>query len=418
QGGSMRLVDEVTHFDPEGGPWRRGYLRARLALRSDHWFFRGHFKGDPCMPGTLMFEGCLQALATYMAALGFTIERDGWRFEPVVEHTYHLRCRGQALPTSREVVYEVFVDEIIAGPCPTIFADLLGTVDGLRAFHCRRMGLRLVPAWPLDTVQAVDDRAAMALPPFGDHRALLACAWGRPSEAFGEMYRAFDGQRRVARLPGPPYHFMSRVTRVDGPMGGMQVGSTVEAQYDVPRDAWYFADNHTAVMPFCVLLEIALQPCGWLASYAGCALARESDLVFRNLEGTGALAAALGPGAGTLTTCATLRSCSSAGGAILVAFDVSVRAAGAEVMKVETAFGFFGADSMKHQVGLPATDEARAAVDAPGNADIDLTARSGPLFEGALRIPSGRLLMLDRVVHLAPHGGRAGLGHIRAHKDV
>ncbi|HEY0990172.1 MAG TPA: hypothetical protein VGD80_24135, partial [Kofleriaceae bacterium] len=100
QGGTMRLVDEVTDFVPGGGPWKRGYLRARLALRGDHWFFRGHFKGDPCMPGTLMFEGCLQALAIYMAALGFTIERDGWRFEPVVEHTYHLRCRGQALPTS------------------------------------------------------------------------------------------------------------------------------------------------------------------------------------------------------------------------------------------------------------------------------------------------------------------------------
>src|SRR5678816_4557672 len=118
-------------------------------------------------------------------------------------------------------------------------------------------------------------------------------------------------------------------------MGGMQVGSAVEAHHDVARDAWYFADGCAAVLPFSVLLEIALQPCGWLASYVGCALARESDLVFRNLEGTGAVAAALGPGAGTLTTRATLTSCSSAGGAILVAFDLSVRAAGAEAMKVE-----------------------------------------------------------------------------------
>ncbi|HSS02697.1 MAG TPA: 1-acyl-sn-glycerol-3-phosphate acyltransferase, partial [Kofleriaceae bacterium] len=294
------------------------------------------------------------------------------------------------------------------------------TVDGLRAFHCRRMGLRLVPAWPLDTARLSPSMATLAegLPPFGDPRALLACAWGRPSEAFGEMYRRFDGPRRVARLPGPPYHFMSRVARVDGPMGGMQVGSSVEAQYDVPRDAWYFADSCAAAMPFCVLLEIALQPCGWLASYVGCALAGEADLVFRNLEGSGAVAGALGPGAGTLTTRAILRSCSSAGGAILVAFDVAVRAAGVEVMTLDTVFGFFGADSMKQQVGLPASDEARAAIDAPGNADIDLTARSGPLFEGTLRIPSGRLLMLDRVSHVAPHGGRAGLGQIRAYKDV
>src|SRR5262249_43805963 len=116
QGGRMRLIDEVTHFDVAGGPWRRGYLRARLSLRSDHWFFPGHFKGDPCMPGTLMFEGCLQALATYMTALGFTIERDGWRFEPVVDHTYSLRCRGQAVPTSREGLYEGFVQQRACGP--------------------------------------------------------------------------------------------------------------------------------------------------------------------------------------------------------------------------------------------------------------------------------------------------------------
>jgi 3-hydroxymyristoyl/3-hydroxydecanoyl-(acyl carrier protein) dehydratase len=36
------------------------------------WFFQGHFKDDPCMPGTLMFEGCLQALAFYLTALGYT----------------------------------------------------------------------------------------------------------------------------------------------------------------------------------------------------------------------------------------------------------------------------------------------------------------------------------------------------------
>ncbi len=35
---------------------------------------------------------------------------------------------------------------------------------------------------------------------------------------------------------------------------------------------WYFAANRQATMPFAVLLEIALQPCGWLAAYLGSAL--------------------------------------------------------------------------------------------------------------------------------------------------
>ena len=44
-----------------------------------------------------MFEGCLQGMAFYLAALGFTLDHDSWRFEPVPDETYKLRCRGQAL---------------------------------------------------------------------------------------------------------------------------------------------------------------------------------------------------------------------------------------------------------------------------------------------------------------------------------
>ena len=144
-GGRMLLLEEVTQIDRGGGPWGRGYLRAVDRIDPGDWFFEGHFTNDPCMPGTLMLEGCLQAMAVYLAALGFTLERDGWRFEPVPEEPYLMRCRGQVTPASRELVYEVFVEELLAGPEPTLFADILCTVDGLKAFHCRRIGLRLVP---------------------------------------------------------------------------------------------------------------------------------------------------------------------------------------------------------------------------------------------------------------------------------
>src|SRR6185503_12125340 len=187
--GRMRLLGDVPVLDPRGGPWQRGYLRARLPLRPDHWFFDGHFKNDPCMPGTLMLEGCLEAMAIYMTSLGFTLERDGWRFEPVPETQYSLRCRGQATPASKEVVYEIFVDEVIAGPIPTLYADVLGTVDGLKAFHCYRLGLRLVPAWPLDEGRVALDRpqgrgSVARVNGFAfDQKSLMACALGRPTSA-------------------------------------------------------------------------------------------------------------------------------------------------------------------------------------------------------------------------------------------
>ncbi|MBE0689606.1 MAG: hypothetical protein IH587_05730, partial [Anaerolineae bacterium] len=67
-----------------------------------------------------------------------TLARDGWRFQPEPELPYQLQCRGQVTPASRLLVTEVFVEEVVAGPVPTLYADLLCTVDGLKAFHARR----------------------------------------------------------------------------------------------------------------------------------------------------------------------------------------------------------------------------------------------------------------------------------------
>ncbi len=106
QGGKMRLLDEVTHCDPEGGPWGRGYLRVCNQLDDDAWYLKGHFHNDPCMPGTLMAEACMQGIAFYMSAMGVTISRDGWRFDPVPGESYHLECRGQVTPGAKELIYE------------------------------------------------------------------------------------------------------------------------------------------------------------------------------------------------------------------------------------------------------------------------------------------------------------------------
>ncbi len=424
QNGKMLLVDRVLDFDPRGGPWRRGYLRAVTPIRPDDWFFAGHFKNDPCMPGTLMFEGCLQMMAIYLAGLGYTLARDGWRFEPVPEETYRLQCRGQVVPTSKELVCEMFVEEVHDGPLPTVYADLLGTVDGLKAFHARRVGLRLVPDWPLSSQpellrETAEPKTVAEVNGFRfDHRSLLACAWGKPSEAFGPMYAPFDGPRRVARLPGPPYHFMSRVVRIDGEMGACQAGATIEVEYDVPAEAWYFAENGHPVMPFCVLLEAALQPCGWLASFAGSALGTDQDLAFRNLDGTGHAMGEVRPGAGPLRTIATLESVSRSGGMILESFRVRCSLGESSVYEMQTGFGFFPAATFENQAGLATTAEQSAELGAASDFLVDLAAPPARFFRGSLRPAESRLLMLDRVTACDPRGGRAGLGFLRAEKDV
>ncbi|MFN2428005.1 MAG: 1-acyl-sn-glycerol-3-phosphate acyltransferase, partial [Candidatus Binatia bacterium] len=431
-GGRMLALGEVTLFDPAGGPWKRGYLRAETEVRADDWFFDGHFKNDPCMPGTLMFEGCLQAMSVYLAALGFTLIRDGWRFQPVAGETIDLGCRGQVTPSSRHLVYEVFVDEVIAGPVPTLYADLLCTVDGKKAFHARRAGLQLVPDWPLSSrpgllLDTPETPSGARLParvatPSGDvvfdYPTLLACAWGMPSDAFGEMYARFNGTNRIPRLPGPPYHFLTRVVGLKGEIGVLEAGAVAEFEYDVPKDAWYFDENSCASMPFCVLLEAALQPCGWLASYVGSALTQEGELFFRNLDGSGTQLVEILPGAGILATHVTLTSISKFAGMIILGFDVVCTVGAQTVYTMKTVFGFFPGEALANQVGLPTEDAQRKELTDACDFREDLTTRPVRYCGGALALPEPMLLMLDRVTGYWPEGGSHALGRLRGEKDV
>lgn len=374
QSGDMLLLDRVSVCEPRGGPWERGYLKAELDIDPSRWFFDGHFKNDPCMPGTLMLEGCLQALAFHLAACGYTLEHDGARFEPVPELAYKLQCRGQVIPSSKLLVTEVFVEEIVAGPVPTIWADLLCTVDGLKAFHARRLALRLVPDFPLV-----------------DSEGLLASALGRPSRAFGPMYERFDGTLRAPRLPAPPYLCMSRIARVDGTPGEMRSGARVVAEYDVPQDAWYL--DEAGIVPFAVLQEAALQPCGWLSSWAGCALASKEELRFRNLDGRGTQHSEL-RGGEILSTEAALTSVSASGGMIIVAFDVRCAVGTREVYALKTVFGFFPREALAAQAGLPRGERHESLLHRESNA------------ADVLDEPS-MLRMIDRVDGVWPEAIRA-----------
>ena len=78
-------------------------------------------------------------------------------------------------------------------------------------------------------------------------------------------------------------------------------------------------------MPFSVLLEIALQPCGWLAAYCGSALTSPEDLSFRNLGGKATQLRAVTPDSGTLTTNVKMTNVSKSAGMIIQHYDMRVR---------------------------------------------------------------------------------------------
>ena len=420
----MLLLSEVTDFDPTGGPWDRGYCRAETHISPDDWFFKGHFKNDPCMPGTLMFEGCLELMAFYLTGLGYTLDKDGWQFEPVPEEKYLLRCRGQVLPTSADVVCELFVEEVTDGPYPTIYADLLGTVDGLKAFHCRRMGLRLVPDWPLSTAedQVIPDRADRPVAEvdgfkFGS-RSLFACAWGKPSEAFGKAFTRFDGTRRLPRLPGPPYLFMSRVTHVEGAVRRVREGRRRRSGIRHLADGLVLRRQrraHDAVRRAARGRASAV----WLAHRIQRRATRERHgPCVPQPRGNRHAARRAASGLGILRTHTQCTSVVTTPGMFLESFKGTCYIGDVPVYEFTTKFGHFSPEALATQVGLPTSDEDRQWVDAASDQQVDLVSRPARYCEGSLRLPDTRLLMLDRVTGIWPEAGKAGLGRLRAEKDV
>lgn len=426
QAGRMCFLDEVTLFDAAGGPWGRGYLRATTAITPDMWFFDGHFKNDPCMPGTLMLEGAVQAMAFFLAALGCTVRRDGWRFEPAKNENVLMRCRGQCVPTSRELVYEVFVEEFSDGAVPMLRASVMASVDGRKAFLCQGLAVELVQDWPLHEMlrkgEVVPTKRGASFELDGfvfDHRSLLACALGRPSESFGPTFAVADRPLSLPRLPRPPYHFMTRIVACKGAMGRPEAGMCVEADFDFAARDWFFERSGNRTMPSCVFMEALLQPCGWLSSYARDPSAQTTDIFFRNLDGTLTWSEELRPSDGTLRVRTELTNWSELGTMIIVSFRVEARIAGRVVAKMETAFGFFPGDAFANQAGLTpsATEKDYFAKESATRlrlrgAEIDEFPTAGAV------LASDPLMMLDRITGWWPEAGEAGLGIVRAEKEV
>jgi acyl transferase domain-containing protein/3-hydroxymyristoyl/3-hydroxydecanoyl-(acyl carrier protein) dehydratase len=408
-GGRMQLVHRIAHLDPRGGRFGLGIVVGEADIHPDDWFLTCHFVDDRVMPGTLMFECCMHTLRVYLLRLGWIAEDGEAVLEPVPGVASQLKCRGQVLDTTKLVTYEISIKEIGYGPEPYVIADALMYADGKPIVEITSMSLRYAGATRESFVSLWKKPGRK--PAIFDTDRILAFAVGKPSEAFGEPYKIFDAGRIIARLPGPPYQFLDRVTGIRAEPWKILPGGECETQYDVPADAWYFADNRQGEMPFAVLLEIALQPCGWLAAYMGSALTSEVDVSFRNLGGSATQFARVLPGTGTLTVRVKLTRASSSAGMIIQFFDYEVLAGRRQVYKGDTYFGFFPKVALLKQEGLK--DPARYRPPA------DQLARGRALdFPQEAPFPDGRLRMLDRITSWIPDGGPKGLGYIRATRRV
>jgi PfaB family protein len=435
-GGRMKLIDRVINLDPVGGRYGLGLIQAEADIHADDWFLTCHFVDDMVMPGTLMYECCAHTLRVFMQRMGWITDKADVFYAPVSGVQSVLKCRGPVTPATRHVIYEVELKEFGYGPQPYVIADAHMYADGDRIVQFKNMSLQMngitkediETFWDQKTTKTEQPETSLKHPAVFERHHILEIAVGSPSKAFGERYKPFDRDRFIARLPGPPFMFIDRITQVLPEPWVLKPDGWIEAEYDVSPDAWYFRAEGAPTAPISIIMEIALQPCGWLAAYMGSALKSNKDLRFRNLGGRATLFRELTSDLKTVSIRARLTKAAEAGDMIIEHFNFEVWNRDRKIYAGTTNFGFFTLESLAVQAGIP---NAQNQVYVPTRAELQRSRNHEfndvPPFSPqdpervparGMTLPAKALRMIDRIDAYLPDGGPQGLGFIRGTKRV
>ena len=438
--GQMKMIDRITEIDPHGGRFGLGRIKAEIDIPKDPWFLTQHFCDDQVMPGTLMYESCMQSLRVFLLRMGWIAPAQTSAFEPVLGVKSQLRCRGQVIKGVKQALYDIQIKELGYNPEPYAIADALMFADGRRIVQVTNMSIRLTGTnrEQLETFWAnrLNGRQAVTTMPAADPEILPAIytaqqiyeyAIGKPSICFGDAFKEYDNGKFLARLPNPPFLFVDRITKVDAEFLKIKTGGTVQGQFDIKPDHWFFKCNKTTTIPFAVMLEFPLQVCGWYSCFMGSANTSKEPLHYRNLDGSAILYEDVNQNYGTLTATVKSTKAANAGGMLIQSFDLLVTKGDRKIYEGTTTFGFFSEAALANQVGLvgaktyePSAEEMARSIDFPLEATVpvDPTDLNHDVQMNGLNLPGKCFLMLDKITAFIPDGGPKGLGFIRGINQV
>jgi acyl transferase domain-containing protein/3-hydroxymyristoyl/3-hydroxydecanoyl-(acyl carrier protein) dehydratase len=269
-------------------------------------------------------------------------------------------------------------------------------------------------------------------------------ATGNISKCFGPDFDVYKN-RIPPRTPCGDLQVVTQVVEVQGERLDLKKQSSCIAEYYVPSDAWYFTKNsHEGWMPYSLIMEIALQPNGFISGYMGTTLKYpDKDLFFRNLDGTGDLIKQVDLRGKTIVNKSVLLSTTMAGGMIVQSFtfelyvkNESVAAQALEsndftmhelFYKGTAVFGYFGADALTNQLGI---DNGRIThpwfVDnnTPKNnievidlSDTSLSLYQAPVNKPHYKLAGGQMNFID-TVSIVESGGSAGVAYVYGERTI
>lgn len=138
------MHDRITSVDVKGGLWGLGEVVSEKDLAPDDWFFPCHFKDDQVMAGSLMAEGCVQLLQFYALYIGLHTQTKNARFQPIKKLSNVVKCRGQVIPTDKQLTYKMEVTAIGLSPNPYAIANVDIILENRVVVNFKDVGIELI----------------------------------------------------------------------------------------------------------------------------------------------------------------------------------------------------------------------------------------------------------------------------------
>ncbi|MGI2099451.1 beta-ketoacyl synthase N-terminal-like domain-containing protein [Shewanella oncorhynchi] len=473
------MIEQVSNLEVHGGAWGLGSVQGHKQLEADHWYFPCHFKGDQVMAGSLMAEGCGQLLQFFMLHIGMHLGVKDGRFQPLENASQKVRCRGQVLPQSGLLTYRMEITEIGMSPRPYAKANIDILLNGKVVVDFQNLGVMIkeeaectryladndtstannttknvakntasaAPLMaqlpdltaptnkgvvPLQHVPApiapADSKYANRVPdtlPFTPYH-MFEFATGDIENCFGPDFSIYRGLI-PPRTPCGDLQLTTRVVAIDGKRGELKKPSSCIAEYEVPANAWYYDKNsHHAVMPYSVLMEISLQPNGFISGYMGTTLGFPGqELFFRNLDGSGKLLHHVDLRGKTIVNDSRLLSTVIAGSNIIQNFSFELSCDGEPFYQGKAVFGYFKGDALKNQLGIDngkTTQPWHVQNGIVADSQINLLDKqhrsfNAPKGQPHYRLAGGQLNFIDKA-EIVKAGGKAGLGYLYAERTI
>jgi len=269
---------------------------------------------------------------------------------------------------------------------------------------------------------------AQARPPLFNRELLEEFASGSVERCLGAEYAVFRG-RRIPRIPNGMLLLMDRVVEVCGTRGQLDRPSEIVTEYDVPADAWFYRDcasrpeegAGSCAIPYVILMEMALQPCGFLSAYLGTILISPNcSLFFRNLDGEARLLRQPDLRGQRVTGWARMTAHTVNEETVIQKFEFSLSTGGEPFYVGNSVFGFFPGETMARQVGLDGGKASQPLFLQPGGSAMQLrriALQQAAAAQTGLHLAGGHLALLDEVLY-DPTGGAAGRGYIYASRQI